>query len=95
MVCEAFIKSSEVESEWLAFTAVKVDSVQYASLMCGDDRLMLDRVIDMPVYQDVLTWDTCEPGLSDEFHDSSVVKTSRVGSCLLAMNDGCGLLADS
>lgn len=27
---------------------------------------MLDRVIDMPVYQDVLTWDAFEPGRSVE-----------------------------
>lgn len=28
---------------------------------------MLDRVIDMPVYQDALTWDAFEPGHSVEY----------------------------
>ena len=31
----------------------------------GNDWLMLDRVIDMPVEQDVLTWDAFEPGRSE------------------------------
>jgi hypothetical protein len=59
-----------------------------------DDELNLDRVIDAPVYQDVLTWDVFELG---------VVNVACALSCLTSQipygvcNDEvrCGLLADS
>lgn len=52
----------------------------------GNDWLMLDRVIDMPVEQDVLTWDAFEPGRSEGIMLISGLnlKSSRL---LLACNE--------
>ena len=46
---------------WLRLESVK-SSMPHSS---GNDSLMLDRVIDMPIEQDVLTWDAFEPGRSE------------------------------
>ena len=58
-----------------------------------DDWLILDRVIDVPVYQDILTWDGLSQAIGLRSRFLGLFK-SRVPHGARKV-EGCGLLADS
>jgi hypothetical protein len=61
-------------------------------LIQWDGWLILDRVIDAPVYQAILTWDGYWPSAYEVVRASVLTKSSTSGA---RNEEGCGLLADS
>jgi hypothetical protein len=54
----------------------------------------MDRVIDAPVHQDILTWERWPDPVSDFGHSRSFQSSSLHLLGELAKREGCGLLAD-